>query len=65
MHLTVICAGWLCPLYKCASMLQVHSDPVGYGFVIRGDSPTYVQAVDPMGPGTVAGLKVRLYTLYI
>lgn len=42
---------------------QIHGDPVGYGFVIRGSSPTYVQAVDPMGPAIRAGLKVRIFSL--
>lgn len=41
--------------------IKIRSDPVGYGFVIRGNSPIYVQAVDPMGPAAVAGLKVRQY----
>ncbi|KAH3694665.1 DEP domain-containing mTOR-interacting protein-like [Dreissena polymorpha] len=41
--------------------IRVRSDPVGYGFVIRGCSPTYVQAVDPQGPAAAAGLKVRQY----
>ena len=34
------------------------SDPVGYGFVIRGSRPVYVHAVDPNGPAHAAGLKV-------
>ena len=37
---------------------QVTSDAVGFGFVLRGSCPTYVQAVDPMGPAAMAGLKV-------
>ena len=37
---------------------QVTSDAVGFGFVLRGNCPTYVQAVDPMGPAAMAGLKV-------
>lgn len=41
--------------------VKIQSDPVGYGFVLRGSSPAYVQAVDPMGPAAVAGLKVRQY----
>ncbi|KAL4236891.1 hypothetical protein ACF0H5_005277 [Mactra antiquata] len=41
--------------------IKIPSDPVGYGFVIRGDCPTYVQAVDPMGPAARAGLKIRQY----
>ena len=34
------------------------SDPVGYGFVIRGNTPVYVHSVDPMGPAAAAGLHV-------
>lgn len=42
------------PLY----LLQVKSDAVGFGFVVRGSSPVYVQAIDPKGPAAAAGLKV-------
>ncbi len=38
--------------------LQVVSDPVGYGFVIRGSRPVYVHTIDPSGPATAAGLQV-------
>ncbi|KAK3595270.1 hypothetical protein CHS0354_010878, partial [Potamilus streckersoni] len=41
--------------------IKISSDPVGFGFVIRGNSPTYVQTIDPLGPAAVAGLKVRQY----
>ena len=34
------------------------SDPVGFGFVIRGNGPVYVKTVDPTGPAAQAGLKV-------
>lgn len=44
------------PLY--VYFLQIFSDSVGYGFVIRGIGPTYVQTVDPEGPAADAGLKV-------
>ena len=39
--------------------LQIMSDPVGFGFVIRGNGPVYVKTVDPTGPAAQAGLKVR------
>lgn len=41
--------------------LQIFSDSVGYGFVIRGIGPTYVQTVDPEGPAADAGLKVVIH----
>ena len=44
---------------RCIMFVQVVSDPVGYGFVIRGSRPVYVHAVDPNGPASAAGLKVR------
>ncbi|XP_048760049.1 DEP domain-containing mTOR-interacting protein-like isoform X2 [Ostrea edulis] len=43
------------------SCVRIFSDSVGYGFVIRGIGPTYVQTVDPEGPAADAGLKVRQY----
>ena len=36
------------------------SDSVGFGFVVRGEGPCYVQTVDPSGPAASAGLKVCL-----
>ncbi|XP_013406754.1 DEP domain-containing mTOR-interacting protein-like, partial [Lingula anatina] len=41
--------------------IRVCSDSVGYGFVIRGESPTYVQTVDPASPAAAAGIKVRQF----
>jgi len=41
--------------------IRITSDLVGYGFIIRGNGPCYVQAVDPTGPAAAAGLKVRMY----
>jgi len=38
--------------------IQITSDSVGYGFVVRGTGPTYVHIVDPLGPAAKAGLKV-------
>ncbi|XP_041357478.1 DEP domain-containing mTOR-interacting protein-like [Gigantopelta aegis] len=41
--------------------VRVFCDSVGYGFVIRGEGPVYIQIVDPEGPAVAAGLKVRQY----
>lgn len=41
--------------------IRIVSDPVGYGFVIRGEGPVFIKAVDPMGPAAAAGLKVGHY----
>jgi S1-C subfamily serine protease len=41
--------------------VDVVSDPVGYGFVIRGSRPVYVHGVDPNGPASASGLKVGEY----
>lgn len=41
--------------------IAVLRDAVGYGFVVRGSMPVYVQTVDPNGPGAAAGIKVRQY----
>lgn len=38
---------------------QVIGDPLGWGFVVRGAAPCYVQAVDPGSPAAAAGVKVR------
>jgi hypothetical protein len=41
--------------------IRIASDPVGFGFVIRGDGPVFVKTVDPTGPAAKAGLKVGHY----
>ncbi|XP_071835764.1 DEP domain-containing mTOR-interacting protein-like [Apostichopus japonicus] len=38
--------------------VEVIGDSVGYGFIVRGDGPVFVKAVDPGGPAAAAGLKV-------
>ncbi|MEE6463252.1 hypothetical protein FKM82_005833 [Ascaphus truei] len=38
--------------------LTIVGDAVGWGFVVRGSKPCYVQAVDPSGPAAAAGMKV-------
>ncbi|EDV23530.1 uncharacterized protein TRIADDRAFT_58260 [Trichoplax adhaerens] len=37
--------------------IKIIRDNVGFGFVVRGKAPVYVQTVDPNGPGYAAGLK--------
>nr|XP_054772753.1 DEP domain-containing mTOR-interacting protein-like [Lytechinus pictus] len=41
--------------------IKIVGDSVGFGLVIRGGGPTYVQTVDPEGPAAAAGLKVKEY----
>ena len=45
--------------------IDVVSDPVGYGFVIRGSRPVYVHTVDPSGPAAAVGLQVGEYLHYV
>ncbi|KAK9527132.1 hypothetical protein VZT92_015790 [Zoarces viviparus] len=33
-------------------------DAVGWGFVVRGNRPCHIQAVEPCGPAATAGVKV-------
>ncbi|XP_077430389.1 DEP domain-containing mTOR-interacting protein isoform X2 [Vanacampus margaritifer] len=40
-------------------VLTVTGDALGWGFVLRGMAPCYVQAVDPASPAAAAGVKVR------
>ncbi|XP_013060802.2 DEP domain-containing mTOR-interacting protein-like isoform X1 [Biomphalaria glabrata] len=40
---------------------KIQCDEMGFGFVLRGSSPCYVQTVDPLGPAAVAGMKVRQF----
>ncbi|XP_056590794.1 DEP domain-containing mTOR-interacting protein [Triplophysa dalaica] len=42
-------------------VLTILGDALGWGFVVRGKSPCYVQAVDPGGPAAAAGVKVRQF----
>ncbi|XP_059836586.1 DEP domain-containing mTOR-interacting protein-like isoform X2 [Hypanus sabinus] len=37
--------------------LTIVGDAVGWGFVVRGGRPCYIQAVDPGGPAAAAGIK--------
>uniref|UniRef100_A0A4W4FEE5 Si:dkeyp-97e7.9 n=1 Tax=Electrophorus electricus TaxID=8005 RepID=A0A4W4FEE5_ELEEL len=44
-------------------VLTILGDCLGWGFVIRGRSPCYVQAVDPESPAAAAGVKVGIQTV--
>ncbi|XP_065673149.1 DEP domain-containing mTOR-interacting protein isoform X2 [Hydra vulgaris] len=41
--------------------IRINCDSFGFGFVVRGTGPCYVQTVDPTSPAAAAGLKVRMY----
>lgn len=40
--------------------LQIVGDAVGWGFVVRGNRPCHIQAVEPQGPAALAGMKVSV-----
>uniref|UniRef100_A0A8C6WXL0 Si:dkeyp-97e7.9 n=1 Tax=Neogobius melanostomus TaxID=47308 RepID=A0A8C6WXL0_9GOBI len=40
-------------------VLTVIGDDLGWGLVVRGKAPCYVQAVDPGSPAAAAGIKAR------
>ncbi|XP_012706431.2 DEP domain-containing mTOR-interacting protein isoform X1 [Fundulus heteroclitus] len=40
-------------------------DAVGWGFVVRGRQPCYIQAVEPFGPAAAAGMKVRQFVVSV
>ncbi|XP_056378643.1 DEP domain-containing mTOR-interacting protein isoform X2 [Hyla sarda] len=46
-------------------LLTIVSDPVGWGFVVRGDKPCHVQAVDPSGAAAASGVKVCQFVVSI
>lgn len=46
-------------------VLTVIGDAVGWGFVVRGHAPCYVQAVDPGSPAAAAGVKVRQFVCQV
>lgn len=47
-------------VWPAAVCLQIVGDAVGWGFVVRGARPCYVQAVEPCGPAAAAGMKVGI-----
>uniref|UniRef100_A0A3P8ZHS7 Uncharacterized protein n=1 Tax=Esox lucius TaxID=8010 RepID=A0A3P8ZHS7_ESOLU len=46
-------------------VLTVMGDAVGWGFVVRGTAPVYVQAVDPGSPAAASGVKVRQFVCQV
>ncbi|XP_028854594.1 DEP domain-containing mTOR-interacting protein isoform X2 [Denticeps clupeoides] len=46
-------------------VLTVLGDAMGWGFVVRGKSPCYIQAVDPGSPAAAAGVKVRQFVCQV
>uniref|UniRef100_A0A3P8VSG2 Si:dkeyp-97e7.9 n=1 Tax=Cynoglossus semilaevis TaxID=244447 RepID=A0A3P8VSG2_CYNSE len=46
-------------------VLTVVGDDLGWGFVVRGRSPCYVQAVDPGSPSAAAGVRVRQFVCQV
>ncbi|XP_063307177.1 DEP domain-containing mTOR-interacting protein [Pelobates fuscus] len=45
--------------------LTIVSDAVGWGFVVRGEKPCHIQAVDPSGPAAAAGVKLRQFVVSV
>lgn len=50
-------------IYFTCGLWQVIGDAVGWGFVVRGLAPCYVQAVDPGSPAAAAGVKVKRHSV--
>ncbi|XP_022601192.1 DEP domain-containing mTOR-interacting protein-like [Seriola dumerili] len=46
-------------------VLTVLGDALGWGFVVRGMAPCYVQAVDPGSPAAAAGVKVKQFVCQV
>ncbi|KAM4582282.1 DEP domain-containing mTOR-interacting protein isoform 1-T2 [Fundulus diaphanus] len=46
-------------------VLTVIGDALGWGIVVRGRAPCYVQAVDPGSPAAVAGVKIRQFVCQV
>ncbi|TNN67324.1 DEP domain-containing mTOR-interacting protein [Liparis tanakae] len=50
---------------RLSELLKVIGDTMGWGFVVRGMAPCYVQAVDPGSPSAAAGVKVRQFVCQV
>lgn len=47
-------------VWLLSACLQIVGDAVGWGFVVRGNRPCHIQAVEPQGPAALAGMKVSV-----
>lgn len=47
-------------VWLSSACLQIVGDAVGWGFVVRGNRPCHIQAVEPQGPAALAGMKVSV-----
>ncbi|KAM8967881.1 DEP domain-containing mTOR-interacting protein [Pelodytes ibericus] len=45
--------------------LTIVSDAVGWGFVVRGEGPCHIQALDPSGPAAAAGMKLCQFVVSV
>ncbi|KAG8004827.1 DEP domain-containing mTOR-interacting protein, partial [Nibea albiflora] len=52
------------PMIFCVC-LQIVGDAVGWGFVVRGNQPCHIQAVEPCGPAAAAGMKVCQFVVSV
>ncbi|XP_034561279.1 DEP domain-containing mTOR-interacting protein-like [Notolabrus celidotus] len=43
----------------------IMGDAVGWGFVVRGNKPCHIQAVEPSGPAAAAGMKVCQFVVSV
>uniref|UniRef100_A0A3Q3BDU0 DEP domain containing MTOR-interacting protein n=1 Tax=Kryptolebias marmoratus TaxID=37003 RepID=A0A3Q3BDU0_KRYMA len=44
---------------------HIVGDAVGWGFVVRGNKPCHIQAVDPGGPAAAVGMKVCQFVVSV
>uniref|UniRef100_A0A3B4V9R8 Si:dkeyp-97e7.9 n=1 Tax=Seriola dumerili TaxID=41447 RepID=A0A3B4V9R8_SERDU len=51
--------------FQSGKQKKVLGDALGWGFVVRGMAPCYVQAVDPGSPAAAAGVKVKQFVCQV
>ncbi|TKS71037.1 DEP domain-containing mTOR-interacting protein [Collichthys lucidus] len=62
--LQLVSAGFP-PFVQLSTTSVVIGDALGWGFVVRGMAPCYVQAVDPGSPAAAAGIKARQFVCQV